>query len=1490
MPTEVQARAWPEIAAGRHVLATAPTGSGKTLTAFLWALDRLLSGEWEGGRIRVLYVSPLKALNADVERNLERPLAELLRRFEDAGVPSPGARAATRSGDTPTAERQKLLRHPPEILITTPESLNLMLTSQGGRSLFAGLRTVILDEIHAVAGSKRGTHLLTAVERLTLQAGEIQRVALSATVRPLERVAEMVGGFELLRGEGEAVYRKRAVSIVRSAAPKAYEIRVRYPLAPSPALGASGMPAPAEDLSGWDQLVPEVRRTLARNRSTLVFTNSRRTTERLTRLLNEGERGEIVYSHHGSLSKEVRAVVESRLKRGELPALVATSSLELGIDIGDLDEVLLVQTPRSVASALQRIGRAGHRVGEVSRGTFLPFFPRDLLDACVVARAVAEGDIEDVRPPHAPLDVLAQVLLSMVVSETWQLDELYAFVRCAGPYADLSRRAFDLVVEMLAGRYADSRVRELKPRVSIDRVDGTIRARPGAAQLLYLSGGTIPDRGYYHLRVKETGARLGELDEEFVWERSIGDTFTLGAQGWRITQITHNDVFVVPARGAAAMPPFWRADEGDRDFHLLERVGTLLESLETRRGERDLAAWLEREHRLERPAAEELLRQLELQRAATGSSLPHRHLVLCERVREPGGDPSRHHVLLHTLWGGRVNRPLALALAAAWEERYPASPIEVVHDDGCISLVLPEAVPVEELFASVPPESIEALLRRRLETSGFFGALFRHNAQRALLLPRAAFAQRMPLWLSRQRAKKLLEVVSKYGDFPIVVETWRACLEDEMEIEVLKRLLSEVAGGAIRVQEVVTATPSPFAANLRWKLTNTAMYDDDTPLGGGGGVRPDVLREVVLSAGLRPRVAPALIAELEAKLQRVHAGYAPRTALELVEWVRERVLLPEGEWRQLLDAVERDVLHDGDAAALASVHDGAIRRLVSLRLPGALGRAVCSVETLPRLARALGLDAGELELGSVRLEGSTAHPEALHAAAQLTAGIEAGEELAEAGDPLETLLAEWARFHGPFPSSRLEEVFGLDAARGGAVLDAQVDTQRWTVDRLRQGSDAIEICDTENLETLLRWARAAARPRLEPLPLERLPLFLALHQGLVGAGQSLEDLKDRLEPLLAYPAPAGLWESEILPARLDPYYTAWLDSLMQETDLVWVGVGTERLTFAFPEELPLLRLGEPEPETAEAGSSDLFPDPRGRYELADLARRTGKATAEVSARLWELAWRGRASNDGFGAVRRGVLGKFKAVDAAPPVAAVGQSGGRRRFDRWQASRPFSGAWFLLEPVVGPGDALEEGEQSRARARLLLDRYGVVFREIVARELPAFQWGAIFRALRLMELSGEVTSGYLFAGIPGPQFASPAAVRRLTAGLPADDCFWLAAQDPASPCGIDLPGLKASLPRRQAGNHVAFLGSRPVVVSQRSGRELEIRLAPDHPRLPEALRFLKVMLTRPFQPLPSIEVETINGEPAAKSPYVPILRDLFGTTVDPRAVRLWRRYG
>ncbi len=1507
-PTDVQARAWPRIAAGEHLLVSAPTGTGKTLTAFLWALDRLLTGAWEGGQVRVLYVSPLKALNNDVRRNLLSPLAALETAFETAREPYEPVEVMTRSGDTPQSERQRMVRRPPEILITTPESLNILLTSKGGRSILTGLETVIFDEIHAAAGSKRGTHWITAVDRLVPLAGEFQRIALSATVRPLETVARFVGGYEMrpLDDEGREVeYRERPVGIVTSERAKAYDLEVDLgapqladataPGGTVPGTGEAGINEDKEE-NAWESLAARIVDVVARNRSTLVFANSRRTTERLTRLINE--RGSttgnasLAYSHHGSLSRELRTVVERKLKNGELRSIVATNSLELGIDIGSLDEVVMVQTPPTVAAAVQRLGRAGHQVDAVSRGRLYPLFERDLVSAAVVARCVLEGDIEEVRPIEGALDVLAQVILSMVATEAWPLDRLFHTVRSSAPYHRLSRRQFDLVLEMLAGRYADTRVRELAPRVTIDRVEGVVHARPGAAMSVYLSGGTIPDRGYFGLRTVDTMAKLGELDEEFVWERRVGDTFSLGAQNWRVRRITSSDVLVSPAHRSAAMTPFWRADARNRSFFLSERLGTFLETadahLEEPGGREALLAALTERHALSAEAAAALVDLLERQREATGGSLPHRRHLLVEHADDATDQSGGRRMLLHTGWGGRVNRPFAIALAAAWEEQSDL-PLQIEAENDVVQIVLPSPMAIDDLLALVRPDNIESLLRARLQRTGLFGGRFRENAGRALLLPRSDLRRRIPLWLTRERSKKLLESVAGHEDFPVVVETWRTCLQDTFDLEALRQVLDELDRGEIRITECRTLAPSPFAAALVWQQTNRLMYEDDVPEGGGELSRT-LLQELVFSSQLRPRLPAQLIDTFQRKLHRTFPGYAPTTIPEVDAWIGERLALPVEEFEALLAARARQV---GDATTAELLELVDTEACVVSTAGG--GRWISALERLPRVLRGLSLTPEDVELTSITDPGG---PVSAEFRSHLEELWQSREDPGEgAGEALRALLAEWLRFYGPIPPRMPVAVFGLEPAAAQRALAALVDDETLVLDRFRRDDDDEELCDAENLERLLRALRAQARPSFQALPLDHLPLLLAERQGLVGRGDGIEGLQDALEGLLLYPAPAGSWESDLLPARLAPYYPAWLDSVLLESDLVWIGCGRERTTFTFAEERELLAeapidedlAGELPPEIDEA-----FAFGR-RRAFEELVRSQDAPAADLAAKLWRAAWRGELSNTTFSVVRQGVLQRFKPAAAAErrPPRPGGRGSrsavGRRAFDRWKSARPSGGDWFRLDPVAAPEDPLAAEDLERDRARLLLSRYGILFRELLDRELPSFQWSRIFRALRLMELSGEVVAGQFFEGIHGPQFVSRSTWRRLSEGLGQGEVYWVSAIDPAAPSGIALDEWRERWLPRRSSNHLVFEGTRPVVLSRRHAAELDITVRPDHPKLPEYLGFLKVLLTRDAQPRKAIDIETINGEPAKRSAFAGPLGELFSTTREAKSLRLRRRY-
>ncbi len=1260
---------------------------------------------------------------------------------------------------------------------------------------------------------------------------------------------------------------------------KQYQIQVNFPDTDT----AGGQHGSRGSEAWWSALTESLRKVIKKNRSTLFFASSRRMVEKITRFINESE-GEKAYSHHGSLSKEIRSVVEKRFKEGELSAIIATSSLELGIDIGSVDQVVLIQAPFSIASTIQRIGRSGHSVGQVSSGVFYPIHTRNLVEAAVIASNIDSEAIESIAPLEAPLDVLAQVLLSMTVLETRDIDELYADIRSSYPYRHLSRKEFDLVIEMLAGRYADARIRELKARIILDRVKNTAKARDNASMLLFLSGGVIPDRGYYNLRVADSKAKIGELDEEFVWERSLGDAFPLGNQIWRIQRITHNDVEVTQVTKSNSLVPFWRAEEMNRSYHLSQKIGEFLEEADQAPDRVDFKDKLHRYHHMSQKAADALVGYLKRQKEETDAPLPHRHHLLVEHFHDPANLGDTKQTVLHTLWGGPVNRPFAFALSAAWEEKHNYH-LDLFVNNDCIMLNLPHRFGVSDILSLVKPAKIRQLLRARLESTGYFGARFRENASRALLLPRQGFNKRMPLWLNRLRSKKLLEVISKYDDFPILLETWRGCMNQDFEIEILLSLLEEIASGEIEVTETVTRKPSPFADGIIWRQTDKYMYEDDSPRSRlRTNLSDTLLKEVLYSSHLRPRFSEELILSFQLKLHRVAPGYSPDTAEELLQWVRERLYIPAKEWEELLTAIQRDNGHHG--VEVENLIETIGDRLYRIESNGSL-TAVAALENLPRISRALNIAAEDAKAAADQISQK---------------GIFSDEDTDET---LVNFLNEWLRFYGPIPHDFLLNTMGLTAERLSTALETLLEDGRIIVDEFRVIDDEVpgipgkpaveEICETENLEILLRMRRSKARPAIEPLEIDDLPLFLASYQGLTLLGDGPEDLQNCLEHLFGFPARAALWETDFLPARLVPYYTSWLDSVMRDNGLLWFGCGSERIGFCFDSDYELFSNGEGDEKKknsrkygdAAAALEKIFLETRGKFDLGDLAQSSKSTSQELTTSLWDLAWEGSITNDNYKTVRFGVMNRFKPVH--PPEVRGERRGRRFSFNRRQNTRTLTGNWYALAPSGSEStDALDLQELVKDRIRLLFMRYGILFRELLWNELPSLRWSNIFPVLRLMELSGEIVSGHFFKGVPGLQFCTPSALGILTGELPKDAIYWMNAADPASLCGIGLEELKPMLPHRLVTTHIVFHGKKPVLISKKNGKELIFNVKPDHPRIPDYLEFFKVLVSREFQPLKYISVETVNEEPALNSPYKQPMRD-FGFQRDYKSMVLMKKY-
>ena len=1469
-PTEVQAKAWPRIAAGESVLATAPTGCGKTLTAFLWALNQFAAGVWRPGRTRVLYVSPLKALNNDIQRNLISPLSDLR---EKHGYPR--IRVQTRSGDTSQGERQRMLRQPPDILITTPESLLLLLTTARGRSALATVETLILDEVHALLDNRRGAQLMVSVERLAGLAGAFQRIALSATVRPLEAVAAYVGGYD---GGGAA----RKVAIVEGGAggqAKRIDLRVRFP--------EEVRDAVANGEKIWAPLSRSFKERIEGNRSTLLFTNSRQLAEKITLRVNADEPAPLAYAHHGSLARDIRTEVERRLKAGEMKAIVATSSLEMGIDIGSLDEVLLVQTPPSIAASLQRIGRAGHGVGEVSRGLLYPTHGQDLLGAAALAGALAERDIEPQAVMENPLDILCQSIVSMCADEAWPVDEIYALVRASAPYRRLAREQFDLVLELLAGRYAGTRVRELKPRVALDRINGTVRALKSAVLALYNAGGSIPDRGYYQLRHEDTGALIGELDEEFVWEAGIGQILTLGTQNWRIRRITHNDVIVAPAKRGATAPPFWRNESLNRSFHFAQRVALFLEFAEEHFSSgrpADLKAALMQRAGFEETAADELCGYLQRQRRHTAAPLPHRRNLLLEQVQSgPGGyqgPDAPKQLVIHSFWGGRLNRPWALALESAWREAFGTVP-EIHADNNAIIVQCKDALAPERLLGLVTPDTLDRHLRHALEGSGFFGARFRECAGRALLLTRKRFNQRLPLWMSRLQAKKLMTATKKYRDFPVLLETWRTCLADEFDLPALREMLAELQDGTLPWTCVATATPSPFARNLAFDQISRYMYADDTPERDDlSALGDDLIQQAVNDETLRPRLRPEVVAAFLAKRQRRAAGYEPRSLDDWLEWAKERVLTPASEW-------PADIRHDhlvrfSSGERTWVTHLEAAHGLMASGLcAGLAGLEAPPVVEDPRTAADFIAEILSFH-GPLSLPQIEALLPLVGTVPELAEGAEKAldrdhsinkEGFSDIDDEssLGILLAEG---QGAGAERSAEERFNLGLAI--SQLDAEglaawlEQSDAFVAGPLLEGSDQRHYCDADNYQALLRFQRAASRAEVEAKPARELPGFLAAWQGfgrICGDGAALP----AMERLSGFPAPVATWLNDFPAARFTDFAEHRLDDLISGEQLAWLGVGDRQITFCHPEDLPLHR-NEKSPAEADDLAA-LFLDREARYGYHQLSDRAGQEAAQFNERWWRAVWAGEILGDSLVPLRLGEMRKYR-------LAEAGASSRRRAR---AVAQGWPGNWRLNGPPPALEKPLDRMEDAKERVRALLGRYGFINREIVNREAsasgkrrPEMRWVALFKALRIMELAGEIIAGHFFKGLSGPQFISPGALHRFRAHQ-APKCLWMSALDPASPCGLSLNW--PELPARREGNYLSFLDGDLALTVEAQGQRLHFLLPPDHEDLDAViapLHHLAALRKR-------IRLSTVNGQPARQSPYLAALDRTLARTADHRHV-------
>ena len=1515
-PTAAQAGAWAAISAGEHTLVVAPTGSGKTLAAFLWAIDKLAAASTssanraaepvEAPSTRVLYISPLKALAVDVERNLRSPLVGIGHAADRLGLPRPEVTVGVRSGDTPADQRRRYARNPDDILITTPESLYLLLTSQA-REALRGVETVIIDEVHAVAGTKRGAHLALTLERLdALLPSPAQRIGLSATVRPIEEVARFLAG-------------GRPVSVVQPPSEKQWDLRVVVPVEDMASLAAP----PPEDEDGprqvpsiWPHVEERIVDLVEAHRSTLVFANSRRLAERLTGRLNEiaAERAEaqaldtenpspgqaqpkpsaqapaqvmgqagasagavpvIARAHHGSVSHDQRKQTEEALKAGHLPAVVATSSLELGIDMGAVDLVVQVEAPPSVASGLQRVGRAGHQVGAVSRGVFFPKYRGDLVATSVIVDRMRAGAIEQLHVPANPLDVLAQQVVAMVALDEWAVPDLLELVRRAAPFATLTRGVLDAVLDMLAGRYPAEEFAELRPRLVWDRVTDTLTGRRGAQRIAVTNGGTIPDRGLFGVFIAGDGPgrRVGELDEEMVYESRVGDVITLGTSTWRIEDITHDQVLVSPAPGQPGRLPFWKGDTIGRPAELGEALGSFVRELSTSdavgAAERLVASGLDER------AASNLLTYVAEQREQTGQ-VPTDRTIVVERFTDELGD---WRIVIHSPWGARVHAPWSLAIAARLRERYGVD-VQAMHADDGIVLRLPDmgyadptadpgdadawgapsAPPDLMEHIVLDPEEVTALVTELVGGSALFASRFRECAGRALLLPNRRPGHRQALWQQRQRSAALLEVASNYPAFPIVLEAVRECLQDVFDLPALVDLMGRIRDRRVQVVEVTTGRPSPFAQSLLFGYVAQFLYEGDSPLAerraAALSLDPDLLAELLGTAeglSLRDLLDPAAIQRTRDELQHLAEGRRARDADEVTDLLRALGPLSEP------DLAARSTDPEAVAGWLASLDEA--RRIFRV------GDRWAAAEDAGRLRDAL---------------GSALPPGLPHAFTDPVT------------DPLGDLLVRYARTHPPFAIDDVAAWLGVGPAVALAGLRGLQAAGRLVEGEFTPGASGREFVDPGVLRLIRRRSVAALRAEVEPVPAEDYARFLPAWQGVGGGYRGVDGVLRVIEQLAGVSLPASAVETLILPARVRDYAPAMLDELCAAGEIGWRGQGglaaSDGWVTLWPSDLGPLgaALGEPEGDLELAlvdalgtGGASFF------SPLADAVGDPGGVAA--SDGLWSLVWKGLVTNDTLAPVRARLGGGSTTHRARTAAPRTRYGRPRLRLPRASAPPSVGGRWSLVQAEPSAASTQALGERLVLTAELLLDRYGVVTRGAVQAEGIEGGFAGVYKVYSAAEDAGRLRRGYFVEGLGAAQFATTGAIDRLR-GVgrgAAAGALVLAASDPANPFGAALPwpGSGDHRPSRKAGALVVLDDGHLVAWLERGGRTA-LTWSDDPDRLRRAAEALAGLIQGGR--VAALTVEKVNGAASLGSdhPFVhALLAAAFHQT--PKGVRLRR---
>jgi len=1382
-PTRAQGLGWPAIASGDWTLITAPTGSGKTLTAFLWALNQLMFTERpdKQHRCRVIYISPLKALAVDVERNLRAPLTGIANLAGSRGESFVMPAIATRTGDTPQSERARFQRDPADILITTPESIYLMLTSNA-REALRGVQTVIIDEIHALVPTKRGAHLALSLERLSMLCEEEpQRIGLSATQRPLEEVARFLGGvagdrLPVTEATGDrqpatAVHDEfadatkpnfRKVTIINTGEKKLLSLRVEVPVEEMAKLREnddipSGAAAQSPRQSIWPAIHPRLLEIVRAHRSTLIFVNSRRLAERLAAALNELAGETLVQAHHGSIARAQRIEIEDNLKSGRLPALVATSSLELGIDMGAIDLVIQIEAPPSIASGMQRIGRASHQVGAVSEGIIFPKFRGDLVASAAITRAMHDGAIEPTRYPRNPLDVVAQQIVAMIAVDDWHADELFALVRRAAPFAELSRTAFDGVLDMLSGLYPSDEFAELRPRITWDRVSNALSARPGSKKIAITSGGTIPDRGLYGVFLagaeKIQSARVGELDEEMVFESRVGETFLLGASTWRIEEITHDRVIVSPAPGQPGKMPFWKADAAERSVPFGEEIGKLVREV---REMKPAAAVnkLIKSHDLDRRAAENYLQYLRDQEDATGA-IPDDRTILVERVLDELGD---WRVCVLTPFGGRIHAPWAMAVTAKVRAELAIDVETMWSDDGFIVRFPETDIPPRAELVIPDVDEVEQLVIRQLGSSSLFAAKFREAAARALLLPRIRIQGRTPLWQQRKRAYDLLQVASRFGSFPMILEAYRECLRDVFDLPALISMMHKIRERQIRVVTADTQKPSPFAGSLLFRYVANFIYDGDAPLAERRAqalaIDQSQLRELLGEPELRELLDAESLQQLELELQHLD----PKRKAKSIDAVHDLLL-------RLGDLTREEIA----ARCVGQAHSP-----VESTVAGQAGAPVPHwIDELVKARRIIEIGiAGERRF--IAIEDASRYRDAL--GTPLPHGI--AERLLEpVADPVGDLVLRFARTYGPFTPRDVAHRYGIGEAVVLGALERFVERGKLVEGEFRPGGTQREWCDAEVLRAIRRRSLAKLRHEAEPAEQPALARLFTQWQNVTRKRRGLDALLEVVESLQGYPMAASIFESEILAARIDDYKPSDLDTLSAAGEIVWVGLeplGEKdgRIALYLTDHLPLLL--SPVGEQAPSPVLD-FLATRGASFFDDIQTAVGGFPNETVDTLWDLVWRGQITNDTFHALRAFTRRASAAKRTTTPRGAYRS----RRI----VPPSTQGRWSLIRTSNA-----NPTQRANAMAHQLLTRYGLLTREAPGAENVPGGFSAVYPVLKAMEEAGRVRRGYFVAGLGATQFAMAGAVDLLRSSRDENDepeTLLLASTDPANPYGAIL---------------------------------------------------------------------------------------------------------